>query len=66
MSSKIFWLLEMEGVDSGDIDARQVFDDPEALGNWVRVNANDARLIRIAVASESNLVELRIGEAFDA
>ena len=59
-----YWVLEMQGVESAEIDARRVFDDPTKLGDFVRVNANDARLFRIAAADEANLVELRINEAF--
>lgn len=59
-----FWVIEMQGVQSGEIEDRRVFNDPAKLGDFVRVNANDARRFRIAIADEANLVELRIGEAF--
>ncbi len=59
-----YWVLEMEGIESGDIDAREVFDDPAKLAKFVEVNGRDARLFRIAIADASNLVELRIGEVF--
>lgn len=64
MADKTYWVLELESVDTGDIADRRVFDDAGKLGDYVRVNADDARLIRIAIADESNLVELRILEAF--
>lgn len=62
--NNLYWVLEMEGIESASIDQRRVFDDPEKLANFVRVNARDARLFRIAIASEDNLTELRINEAF--
>jgi hypothetical protein len=64
MSDKSFWVVEMEGVESGEIDERRVFDSPENLGNYVRVNANDARTFRIAQTSEMELTDLRIEAAF--
>lgn len=62
---RMFWVVELEGVESGEIDARRVFDDPAKLGDYVRVNARDARRFRIAIADEANLVDLRITEAFE-
>lgn len=62
--SKTYWVVETQGVESGQIDERRVFADPTNLANYVRVNANDVRLFRIAIADEANLVELRITEAF--
>lgn len=60
-----FWVVEMESVEMGDIADRRVFDTPERLADYVRVNALDARCLRIAMADEGNLVELRITEAFE-
>lgn len=61
-----FWLVEMGTVNSGgEVDERRVFDTVEKLCTYIRVNAADVRTMRIAIADEDNLVDLRIAEAFE-
>lgn len=62
MDEHLFWCVEFTNADA-EVSGH-IFTEPEALGNFVRVNARDAASFRITVTSENVLASDRVAEAF--
>ena len=62
MDEKLYWLVEFTNQEAED--SGHVFDDPERLAQFVKVNARDMGMMRIVVTSEHELAVDRVSETF--